>query len=136
MESLKNKLVKFMTGRYGADQLYYAMLFLVLGLILINILVDSVILMVVSNVLLLLLILRSFSRNISKRAAENDKFLKIWNPLKKELRIFFRRFKEIGVHRYRKCPNCKKMLQLPIKRGKNTVICPKCQEKFEVRVIV
>jgi LSD1 subclass zinc finger protein len=125
-----------MSGRYGADQLYYALLFLVLGLILVNMLVDSVILMAVSNAILLLLIFRSFSRNISKRKAENDKFLKIWNPIKREFKLLFRRFKEIGVHRYRKCPHCKKVLQLPIKRGKHMVKCPVCQEKFEVRVIV
>ncbi|MBI4858558.1 MAG: hypothetical protein HY818_17625 [Acetobacterium woodii] len=136
MESLKSKLVKFMTGRYGADQLYYAMLVLVVGLILVNMLVDSVILMGVSNAILLLLIFRSFSRNISKRRVENDKFLKIWNPIKREVKLLFRRFKEIGVHRYRKCPSCKKMLRLPIKRGKHMVKCPTCQEKFEVRVIV
>ena len=136
MERLKQNIVKFMYGRYGADQLYYAMLILAVVLMLVNMLVDSVVLMVLANVLLLLLILRSFSRNTSKRAAENEKFLKIWNPIKKNVRIFFRRFKEIGVHRYRKCPHCKKMLQLPIKRGKHTVKCPVCQEKFAVRVIV
>lgn len=125
-----------MVGRYGVDQLYYAMLFLAVGLILVNMRVDSVILMVVSNAFLLLLIFRSFSRNVSKRRAENDKFLKIWNPIKREVKLLFRRFKGIGVHRYRKCPHCKKVLQLPIKRGKHMVRCPVCQEKFEVRVIV
>lgn len=136
MERLKEKLVKFMSGRYGADQLYYALLLLALALMLVNIKVDSLILSILSNGVILLLILRSFSRNIKKRKGENAKFLKIWNPLKREVRILFRRIKEIRVHRYRKCPNCKKTLKLPIKRGKNTVKCPTCQEKFEVHVIL
>lgn len=136
MESLKNKLIKFMVGRYGMDQLYYAMLFLALGLMVINIKVNTPILMVLSDGLILLIILRSFSRNIQKRTNENNLFLKIWNPIKKESRIFWRRIKEIRVHRYRKCPKCKKTLQLPIKRGKHTVNCPECHEKFEVRVII
>lgn len=136
MERFKEKLVKFMSGRYGIDQLYYALLLLTMVLMLVNIKVDSLILMVLSNGVILLLILRSFSRNISKRARENEKFLKIWYPIKRKARMLLRRIKEIKVHRYRKCPNCKKTLQLPVKRGKNTVKCPKCQEKFEVRVIL
>lgn len=135
MEGFKQKLMKFMSGRYGMDQLYYAMLLLALGIMMVNMKVDNLILMVLSNGIILLMILRSFSRNISKRAGENGKFLKIWNPVKRNVRIFIRRIKEIRVYRYRKCPNCKKTLQLPIKRGKNTVKCPKCQEKFDVRVI-
>lgn len=136
MERFKEKLVKFMSGRYGVDQLYYGLLLLALLLMVVNIKVDSLILMVLSNGVILLLILRSFSRNISRRARENEKFLKIWYPIKRKVRMLFRRIREIKVHRYRKCPNCKKILQLPVKRGKNTVKCPKCQEKFEVRVIV
>ncbi|KNZ41101.1 hypothetical protein [Acetobacterium bakii] len=136
MKRFKEKLVEFMSGRYGMDQLYYAMLLLALGIMMVNMKVDNLILMILSDGIILLMILRSFSRNISKRARENGKFLKIWNPVKRNVRIFIRRIKEIRVYRYRKCPNCKKTLQLPIKRGKNTVKCPKCQEKFNVRVIL
>lgn len=136
MENFKNVLIRFMTGRYGIDQLYYAGLVLALGLIMINLAVDSTILMIGSNGLLLVMVLRSFSRNINRRRRENEKFLKIWNPVKKEGRIFLRRFREIRVYRYRKCPHCKKTLQLPSKKGKHRVKCPVCRETFEVRVII
>ncbi len=136
MESLKNKLIRFMAGRYGIDQLYYAGLFLALGLMMVNMMVNSTILMVISNGLILLMVLRGFSRNISRRQMENEKFLKLWNPVKKEGRILFRRIKEIRTNRYRKCPHCKKILKLPIKRGKHMVKCPECKESFAVRVIV
>ncbi|URN84545.1 hypothetical protein [Acetobacterium wieringae] len=90
MESIKNKLIRFMTGRYGIDQLYYAGLFLALGLMMINMMVNSTILMVISNGLILLMVLRGFSRNISRRRSENEQFLKLWNPVKKSGRIFLR----------------------------------------------
>ena len=125
-----------MTGRYGVDQLYYAMFALWVVLTLVNIKVDSLILMAVSDVFIVLAIFRGFSRNISRRTAENEKFLKVWNPVKRKVRLFYRRIREIRVHRFRKCPHCKKTLQLPIKRGKNTVKCPRCQEKFDVRIIL
>lgn len=136
MESIKNKLIRFMTGRYGIDQLYYAGLFLALGLMMINMVVNVTILMVISNGLILLMVLRGFSRNINRRRSENEQFLKLWNPVKKAVRIFFRRIKEIRFHRYRKCPHCRKTLKLPIKRGKHMVKCPACKESFAVRVIV
>lgn len=136
MERIKEKLVKFMTGRYGVDQLYYAMFALWAVLTLVNIKVDSMILMAVSDVFIVLAIFRGFSRNISRRTAENAKFLKVWNPVKRKARLFYRRIREIRVHRFRKCPHCKKTLQLPIKRGKNTVKCPRCQETFDVRIIL
>ena len=136
MERIKEKLVKFMTGRYGVDQLYYAMFALWAVLTLVNIKVDSMILMAVSDVFIVLAIFRWFSRNISRRAAENEKFLQVWNPVKRKARLFYRRIREIRVHRFRKCPHCKKTLQLPIKRGKNTVKCPRCQEKFDVHIIL
>ncbi len=136
MESIKNKLIRFMTGRYGIDQLYYLGLFMGLGAMIINLKVDSLVLTIFSDGLILLVLLRSFSRNISRRRSENEMFLKIWNPVKKATRILVRRIKGIGMYRYRKCPHCKKTLQLPIKRGKHTVKCPTCQEKFEVRVIL
>ncbi|WP_303869763.1 hypothetical protein [Acetobacterium wieringae] len=136
MESFKNTLIRFMSGRYGIDQLYYAGLLVALGLMMVNLMVNSTILMILSNALILLMVLRGFSRKISRRRSENEQFLKLWNPVKKEGRIFLRRIKEVRVHRYRKCPHCRKMLKLPIKRGKHMVKCPACNESFAVRVLV
>ena len=136
MNRLKEKLVKFMSGRYGVDQLYYVMFALWAVLMVVNIKVDSLILVAISDVFIVLAIFRSFSRNISRRSGENQKLLKVWNLVRKKVKLFFRRFKEIRVHRFRTCPHCKKTLQLPIKRGKNTVKCPRCQEKFEVHIFL
>ena len=34
---------------------------------------------------------------------------------------------------YKKCPNCKQKIRLPLKKGKHTVKCPNCSYKFEVK---
>lgn len=136
LESLKNRLIRLMAGRYGIDQLYYAGLFLALGVMLVNIMVQSSILIWISYAILIVNIARSFSRNIAKRRKENDAFLKFWNPIKKETKFFFRRIREFRTARYKTCPHCKKRLKLPVKRGKNTVNCPNCHESFEVRTIL
>ncbi|WKY48078.1 hypothetical protein Q5O24_01740 [Eubacteriaceae bacterium ES3] len=136
LQSIKNRLIRFMIGRYGIDQLYYAGLFLALGIMIINMAVNSSILMWVSYLVLFVNIARSFSRNIAKRRKENEFFLKFWNPVRKETKFFFRRIKEFRTARYKTCPHCKKKLKLPVKRGKNTVNCPNCHETFNVRTFL
>ncbi|MFA6941727.1 MAG: hypothetical protein WCQ54_12255 [Clostridiaceae bacterium] len=135
MRNFRDKLVQFMYGRYGADQLYYALIVIGLILIVVNSFSHSTIMETLIWVLLILMTYRSFSRNIYKRRSENDKFLIIWNPVKAKVSLTIRRIREIKTHRYRKCPNCKKVLRLPIKKGKHTAKCPCCHNEFEVRIL-
>jgi uncharacterized C2H2 Zn-finger protein len=123
-----------MYGRYGADQLYIALFVLYFVVLVINMFTRSWIVDVLMWAILVWLIFRTFSRNIYKRQRENEIFLKFWNPIQSEFSLFFRRIREIRTHRFRKCPHCKAVLRLPRKRGKNTVRCPRCQTRFQVRV--
>ena len=66
---------------------------------------------------------------------ENEKFMKIFKPVKVKGAFELRRIKEIKTHRFRKCPHCKKMLRLKRVRGKHTVKCPSCNKEFEVRIL-
>ena len=127
-------MARFMYGRYGADQLYYALFVLYFVVLLINLFTRSPIFDVLMWAVLVWMIFRTFSRNIYKRQRENEIFLKFWNPVKSEFSLLFRRIREIRAHRFRKCPQCKTVLRLPRKTGKHTVRCPRCQHKFQVRV--
>lgn len=134
MKNFRDKLAQFMYGRYGADQLYYALLVVFFVLTLINVFVHYSVINILTWVIMVVMIFRAFSRNVYKRRIENDKFMKIWSPVKAEYSLAIRRIKEIKTHRFRKCPNCKKVLRLPRKKGKHTVKCPCCHKEFEVRV--
>lgn len=76
---------------------------------------------------------RIFSKNISKRYAENQKYLRIRGNIKKR----WRREKNIlnqrkTYHIYR-CPGCSQKIRIPRGKGKIEISCPKCQTKFRKR---
>ncbi len=136
MEKFKYKLARFMYGRYGADQLYYALIVMCVILAIVNDITKSVIINVLSIALLIWTVFRVLSRNIYKRRAENEIFMKVWNPIKPKFSLALCRIKEIKTHRYRKCPHCKKVLRLPRKTGKHAVECPCCHNEFQVKVLL
>ncbi len=136
MNNLKDKLVRFMAGRYGVDQLYNALIIVCFVLAVINAFIGSTIIYTLMTLFLFWSFFRPLSRNIYKRRAENEKYLKLIKPIKSKISLTIRRIKEIKTHRFRKCPKCKKVLRLPRKKGKHTVVCPCCHNEFEVRVLL
>lgn len=135
MNKLKDKLIRFMYGRYGVDKLYYGLLALSGVLILANSFVKSPILYLLGWFVLGIMIFRTFSKNIIRRQIENQKFLTFWNKLKSKFLVTGNRVKEIKTHRYRKCPHCRAMLRLPRRTGKHVVSCPRCRKDFNVHVM-
>ncbi|NLX64036.1 MAG: hypothetical protein GX022_04580 [Clostridiaceae bacterium] len=136
MERFREKIIRFMYGRYGIDQLYYGLLTLGFILMLVNSLLRLAVLDILVWAVLILMIFRVLSRNIYKRQIENQKFLSIWNPVKSKLSVSVRRIKEIKTHRYRKCVHCKAILRLPKRKGRHTVTCPRCHQDFKVHIAI
>lgn len=131
---LKQKFASFMYGRYGPDNLYNFLTVLYLILILLNFFLRSIILAVVEIVLIFTVLYRFFSRNIYKRSAENRKYLEIKNKIKGFFSLSKSKARDRKTHIYKKCPSCKAVLRLPRKKGAHTVRCPKCSNRFEVKV--
>ncbi|MBW9159708.1 hypothetical protein [Clostridium tagluense] len=136
MGNLKNKLAQFMYGRYGTDQLYNALIVVYFVLIVANAFISSAIIRILMSAVLIWTIFRALSRNVYKRRMENEKFMKIWKPVKGSGSLMIRRIKEIKTHRFRKCPHCKKVLRLRRTRGKHTVKCPCCNKDFELQILL
>lgn len=134
MERLREKLQRFMYGRYGIDQLYYALIALCFILVLINSFMRSPMISGLMWLILLWGISRTYSRNIYRRRIENDKFMRIWNKVKPKFSLLIRRIKEIRTHRFRKCPRCSKVLRLPRRMGRHTVECPCCHNEFKISI--
>ena len=126
---MKDKLTRFMMGRYGNDPLNKVITVIALVLAFATALWQP--LNYAAMALLVLSIFRMFSRNIDKRQAEMLAFERIKNKVV----IFCRRLKNqlfgTKTHRYFKCPSCKLLVRVP--RGKGTIVihCPKCQTDFE-----
>ncbi len=134
MNRLKQKLMQFMIGRYGVDQLYFGLFILWALLSLINGFVGSFIISILNIIIVTFMIYRAFSRNISKRRQENEEFLKLWRPIKSWFLLQRDRIRDRKTARYRKCKHCKALLKLPNKKGKHTVVCPRCAQRFDVRI--
>lgn len=125
-----NWLQRMMYGRYGVDQFslfliaVYLVLYLVASLLRLGLLSWLALLVAVYAVF------RMFSRNISKRRAENAKFMQLAGPVVRwfRLRRTIHRDKD---HRYFKCPNCGQQLRVPRGKGKITITCRNCGVSFE-----
>lgn len=121
-----------MYGRYGADQLGIALI--VLGCII----TFSLSFIRVPYYRLIGLIpygfflFRALSKNIEKRRAENEKFLKVWYPCCDFFKKKSSQFQD-KEHKYYKCPGCSRTLRVPKGKGKIEISCPHCGRKFKKR---
>ena len=134
---MMNKLRQWMYGRYGNDELSLFMWIVSLVLLVASSIVTALAktevlgyvalgLRGLGLVLLILMLLRMFSRNISRRQAENYKFLNFGRKFKK----LFRRRPDAKTHRYFKCPGCGQTVRVPRNKGKISITCPRCATKF------
>ena len=119
---LTAKLHRFMAGRYGTDRLNMAILGVGLAACLISAFfrnpLVNLILTALSYGLMIWAITRTLSRNVYKRYQENRKFLQFFDRLRDR------------QHRYYDCPKCRQVVRVPRGKGKISITCPKCREKF------
>lgn len=132
--SFRERIAAFMMGRYGMDSFYHFLMAVCFVLIIVNAFVGSLIISFVEIALLSYAIFRVMSKNIYKRRAENEKFEKITAKPRAAFSLLSCRFRDRKTHVYKKCPACKSNLRLPKERGKHTVRCPKCANKFDVKI--
>lgn len=135
----RDKVARFMWGRYGIDGLYYFLFALYLVLWIVQVFVKQdlakAIISIVALAVLIFMIFRVFSRNIAKRRKENDRFMGFWRSIKNFLVLQKNKIRDIKSFTYKKCPSCKANLRLPRKKGTHSVVCPRCKNRFEVKNI-
>lgn len=129
---MKEKLIRFMQGRYGVDTLNNHILILVIILFMLNIFFNIPLFNILGYILWLLAIYRMFSRQTYKRYQENEKYLQTIQPLKQFYNLQKKRLSDRS-HKYYRCPSCKQMVRLPKGKGQIVVTCPSCKHKFEKR---
>lgn len=123
-------LTKLMYGRYGTDALGFFMLILVLILDVIFTFTGWDILYLFSFLLAVWCIWRIFSRNISRRYAENQKFMQVFSPVQNMIVSKISAARDLKTHRHFRCPSCKQKIRVPRGRGKIQITCPKCGQEF------
>lgn len=131
---LNYKISVFMNGRYGADNLFRFMMIAELVLIVINAFVRSRLIDLAELLILVYAIFRLVSKNSAARRKENEKYLSISKKVKGNFLLCRDRFRDRKTHVYKKCPKCGAVLRLPKTSGEHTVRCPKCSERFDVKI--
>lgn len=112
---MKEKIMRFMYGRYGSDELNIVLL--IASVILSLLSPVNSIFRGLSMVCICYAIYRMFSKNIYKRRQENAKIVPYVSFLKAK-------FKNRGKAKIFMCPRCKKTLRVPRGRGKININCP------------
>ncbi len=128
---IRSWLQRVMIGRYGPDQLYFALFITAVIFSILAGITGFSLLTVVSYVLLIYAMFRMLSRNITRRRAENDRFLRVWWPIKIWFKNRLTRVKSGRTHRFFKCPGCRNVLRVPRGKGRIQITCPKCGQRFE-----
>lgn len=127
---MKEKLIRFMYGRYGVDSLGKFTIITGLAAMILAGWTDSMLLSLLSWCLIIYSYFRMFSKNTYKRSSENQWYL---NKTYK-LRTFFYRQKNMmaqrKTHHIYKCPTCKQKIRIPRGKGKIEIRCPKCNTTF------
>ena len=131
MNDLKDKIRRFMVGRYGTDELSRFLLTIILVLVISNLFIRSSLVVWLELLFLILCYLRIFSKNTGRRFQENQQFLNIQFRVKERLKNVKPRLVEVWKYKIFKCPRCGQKLRIPRGHGKISIHCRKCGFEFE-----
>lgn len=127
---LKERLQRFMYGRYGMDSLGQFLMWTAVVCLLLSWFVAGPIFNTLALLLLVWGYFRMFSRNIQKRYQENCTYYRYVNKVKD----FFKKQKSYNeqkkTHNIYKCPQCKQKIRIPKGKGRVAITCRRCGTEF------
>ena len=130
-DKIRANLSRFMSGRYGVDQLGHEMVICALVMTVIGALTRFHLISLMADALLLLALFRMLSKNRYKRAQENRDYLEKTMKPRRAAGEWANRVKNRKRFAYFSCPKCKMRLRVPRGVGKVTITCKGCGEKFD-----
>ena len=122
-----------MQGRYGNDELSKFTLIVALIFLLISVFSGAGIFSWLALAVLIWSLYRSFSKNLSKRQSEREKYLEIKNKVLSKFKLWKNMWRDRNTHRYYTCPTCHAAVRIrkPPKKKRISITCPKCNTQFE-----
>ncbi len=135
MDNFRERLNRFMQGRYGVDDFARGTFIAALALIIISTLMGprsrfGSILETLGLIALVYNCYRIFSRDISRRYDENRAYLEKTASLRdwwnKEKNVMKQR-KDYHIY---SCPGCGQKIRIPRGKGRIEISCPKCHTRF------
>ncbi|MCI9615983.1 MAG: hypothetical protein HFG93_12660 [Dorea sp.] len=127
---MREKFIRFMYGRYGMDSLGRFTIIAGVAAMLLAGWNNSMILSLLSWGCIIYSYFRMFSRNIYRRASENQWYLGHTS----RLRAAYYRQKNLmaqrKTHHIYKCPACRQKIRIPRGKGRIEIRCPRCNTTF------
>lgn len=138
---MRDKIIRFMYGRYGVDELGKHMLISSLVISLLGMILNlfrlryvPFICSILSFIVIGIIIFRALSKNINRRVMENHKYLGKTEKIRARFKFEKTRFADRKNYRYIKCPNCKNYSRVPKGKGKIKITCRVCKKQFDKKV--
>ena len=130
---MREKMMRFMAGRNGNDQLnlflYAADAILLIAATLVRGQAGRWMWLAVL-ILLGYIYFRMFSKNLTKRREENGKYLRVRYIIQAGLKIRREKWVQRKDYKFFTCPSCKTTLRVPRGHGKIKIVCRKCGNSF------
>lgn len=134
---MKEKLRRFLQGRNGSDGYSVFLSWAAMAILLLSLLLSSVWSGIPSNVLYIIAMFcviystfRIFSKDITKRQAENVKYFAVLNRIKGKRNYCKQWISDRKSYRYFTCPTCKAKMRVPKGKGKVQITCKNCGTRF------
>lgn len=133
LDNLRNRMARFMYGRYGMDQLGRFLSAALLVCLAASLIFGGRGFYYAALALLAWSYFRMFSRNTSKRYQENVKFMEFKRKAAGPLAREWAHLKQRKTHVFFQCPSCGQKMRTPRGQGEKHVTCPKCHTQFTKR---
>lgn len=141
---LNEKLSNFMVGRNGTDKLARWCIIVAVALAVVNMIIPNIICSVISYALLFYCLYRIFSRNVSARSAENERFEDLLSKVRRTpgdtnagssgpSRSTAKPRANSATTVYFTCDECGQSLSVPKGKGTLKVTCPKCKHQTTIK---
>lgn len=133
----RERFRSFMQGRYGTDEFSRFLSLSALVMLLAALIIKGVgaatagsVIWWIALAVIIVSYYRMFSRNVSRRCAENVKFLALRDRIKGLSRREINHIKQLRTHRFFRCPGCSQRVRIPRGKGRIRIVCPKCGTAF------
>ena len=126
---MREKIQRFMCGRYGMDRLNQILMFCAFVCLLFSFF-GSGFSYIIATVAMIYAYFRMFSKNITQRSQENERYLKQELKMRGLLGKWKKTLGQRKNYHIYKCTNCGQKLRVPRGRGKIAISCRKCGNEF------
>lgn len=129
---MREKLYRFMQGRYGTDKLNQFLFYLELILLVLSLFRKNIVINILFYISIIIYLARALSKNYVARSIENQKFIRVQTKVTHRFQAINKSLKD-KQNKYLVCPECAQIIRVPRNKGKIEVRCPSCRKSFDAK---